>query len=159
MLKFAEFIQEYETNHYNDFVAYCENNNIEISEANYKDFLRNVGAGAVAASALAGGAQAADYPGPVTSALHQASGVTHQQSPHFVMHVSEKGMLTDAGGRAVNRNNLPPVFANKFGTFSKFMSKILEDNKNTIEKIELITSPSPGVNVYRLDGTSQLYKF
>lgn len=159
MLKFAEYIKESEANTYHAFVSYCENNNIEINEANLKDYLKAAGAGAVAASALTG-AQGADYtPGPVTSVLHQAAGVEHQKSPHFVMHVSEKGVLTDAGGRPINRNNLPPVFANKMGTFANFMSEILKDNKNSIEKIELITSPKPGVNVHRINGSRQLYNF
>lgn len=158
MLKFAEFINECETNTYHDFVSYCQNNNVEINEANFQNYLRAAGA----ASALAGGAgaQAADYtPGPVTSALHQAAGVEHQKYPNIVLHVSEQGVLTDAGGRPVNRNNLPPVFANKMGTFSKFMSKILQDNKNNIKEIQLIKSPKAGVNVYKLDGSIQLYNF
>lgn len=160
MLKFAEFINKCEANTYHDFVSYCEINNVEINEANFKHYLRAAGAGAVAASALAGGAKAADYtPGPVTSALHQAAGVEHQKYPNIVLHVSEQGILTDAGGRPVNRNNLPPVFANKMGTFTKFMSKILQDNKNNIEEIQLITSPPAGVNVIKLDGSKEFYKF
>jgi hypothetical protein len=158
MLKFAEYIKQFESNTYHDFVSYCENNNVEINEANFKDYLRAAGAGAVAASALAGGAKAADYtPGPAMRVLHQAAGVEHQKSPNFVMHVSEKGILTDAGGRPITPNSLPPAFANKFGSFSKVIAGILKNN-NKIERIELVSTPQPAINVIDIYGNATLVK-
>lgn len=135
MLKFAEYIKESEASTYHDFVTYCENNNVEVNEANFRNWMRTLGTGA----AMALGATGA-YGGEGYNLLHRAAGTDPsvvRQAPTLIPANASPSWI---------KQNLSGVFAQYPSKLMSLLNKAKAEHKD-IKEIHIVSGASPGINV------------